>query len=396
MKRRSSRQSGQALIATVIVMSLLLLMLLTLLTQVQVGNKVVGRQLTYEGQAMNAAQAGLADGLSWFRRQQVQPVRNFTPTVNLAANPPINDTEDTTIGIVRTYSVSSPGRVMGRYEVRYGDATKGTGVLDVTANKGKTSATAGTVWQIESTGYVWIQNDTTKQFNQQPNQIISTQTARTEIQKLSVNLPDGGAALFSARCDAVTIGTRTKIQGGAGIGISCRNGTNNVSNSGTVTGQVNTIKVNSTAAYDVQSVFAVTTQELLGLADVSVTRMQDLPTTLPSMSLIVIRANTNWPSTQPLKGSGIMVIFGDLIIPPNSNTDWSGVIYVTGNVSISEPSLISGAIIAANPGGAGTWSVRVTSSSDVSEVDYDPSMITQINQQMGQYRYSRNAYWLGK
>ena len=396
MKSRSSRQSGQALIATVIVMSLLLLMLLTLLTQVQVGNKIVGRQLTYEGQAMNAAQAGLADGLSWFRRQQIQPVKNYTPTINAAAVPPINDTEDTAIGIVRTYSVSSPGRVMGRYEVRYGDVAKGTGVLDVTANKGKTSATAGTVWQLESTGYVWIQNDVNKKYNEQPNQIISTQTARTEIQKLSVNLPDGGAALFSARCDAVNIGTRSKIQGGAGIGISCRNGTNSVTNSGTVTGQVNTIKTNSSANYDVQSVFAVTTQELLGLADVNVTRMQDLPPTLPSMSLIVIRANTNWTSTQPLKGSGILVIFGDLVVQANSNAEWNGVIYVTGNVAINEPSLVSGAIIAANAGGAGTWSVRVNSSSDVSEVDYDPSMITQINQQMGQYRYSRNAYWLGK
>jgi hypothetical protein len=391
---RRTNQSGQALLSTVIVMSLLLLALLTVLTQVQVGNRLIGRQLTYQGQAINAAEAGLADGLSWFRRQTVQPVRNFVPIVNASTNPPTNDSEDPSIGIVRTYQISAPGRLMGRYEVRIGDPTKGIGVLDITQQKGKTSSSPGTVWQLESVGYVWVQNDNTKAYNVDPNVIISTQTARTEIQKLGVNLPDGGAALFSAQCGPVNVTSRTKVQGGQGIGVSCRNGSGLITNNGVVTGAT-PIKQNSVAPYDVQAVFSVTTQELLGLADVNVTSVNQLPANLPSMSLIVVRGNANFTAARPLVGSGIMVVFGNLNVAMNSNASFSGVIYVTGTVNIGEPSLISGALICANNAASGN-SVVLNSSSDVVEVDYDPSMITQINQQMGQYRYSRSKYWVGK
>jgi hypothetical protein len=196
MKRRS-RESGQAVIAATIILSLVLLALLTMLTQVQLSNKLVARQLTYQGQSANAAQAGLVDALSWFRRQG-KVVTTFNPTVNPAANPPINDTDDTTIGIVRTYQVSGPGRLMGRYEVRYGVPAAGTGVLDVSASKGRsaTGGAAGTVWQLESVGTIWVQNDSTKPgYNTSPNVVLSQQTFRTEIQRIAVTLPDGGEAL---------------------------------------------------------------------------------------------------------------------------------------------------------------------------------------------------------
>ncbi|HEV7426383.1 MAG TPA: hypothetical protein VGQ46_08440, partial [Thermoanaerobaculia bacterium] len=277
MKQRH-RERGQAVLATTIILSLVLLTLLTMLTQVQLGNRLVARQLTYQGQAVNAAQAGLVDGLSWFRKQAVQPVRTFNPIIDNTANPPINDTEDTSvpnIGIVRTYQVSAPGRLMARYEVRKSSASAtGSGVVDVTGQKGRTNASAGSVWQLESIGYIWVQNDpSNSNFNQSPNQILSRQTFRTEIQKMSVNLPDGGAALFSANCDNVTIDTKTKIQGGAGIGVSCRPGAGlGMKNNGVVRGLTPT-KTNSAAPYDIQAVFAVTPQELQGLADVNVTQV---------------------------------------------------------------------------------------------------------------------------
>lgn len=401
MRRRHNGESGQAVIAATIIVSLVLLVLLTMLTQTQLGNRLVGRELTYEGQAANAAEAGLVDGLSWFRKQAVQPVHTFQPIINAAANPPINDTEDTSIGIVRTYQVSGPGRVMGRYEVRYGSVAAGTGVLDVTAQKGKTTSGAGSVWQLESVGYVWVQNDATKTYNQSPNAILSTQTFRTEIEKMSVNLPDGGAALFSANCDNVTIDTKTRIQGGSAIGISCRpgGGSGVTNNGGVITGSTN-IKSNSVAPYDIQSVFSVSQQELTGLADVNVTQTKDLPSPLPAMSLIVINGSATFgpatvlPPINPLNGSGILVVFGDLTINADPNNNWNGVIYVTGNLNINQPIVVSGAIIAANNSGGA--SIAVNSGSDISEVDYDPAMISQINSQMGQYRFSRSKYWIGK
>jgi hypothetical protein len=408
MRRRNRSESGQAVIAATIIVSLVLLVLLTMITQVQLGNKLLGRQLTFQGQAANAAQAGLIDGLSWFRRQQVQPVKTFAPTVNAGANPPINDSEDTNIGIVRTYTVSGPGRLKGRYEVRIGDATKGTGVLDITKQKGKTTSGAGTVWQLESVGYIWVQNDATlgdQAYNTSPNTVLSQQTFRTEIQKMSVNLPDGGAALFSANCDNVLIDTKTKIQGGSAIGVSCKSGGGaGIKNNGTITGATRT-KTNSSALYDIASVFSVTQQELLGLADVNVTQVKDLPATLPSMSIIVISGDATFgpvsppaPATaliRPLVGSGILVVLGNLTVQATPDTAWNGVIYVTGKLSINEPSLVSGAIIAANSSST-AGAVAINSAADISEVDYDPAMIAQINTQMGQYRFSRSKYWIGK
>ncbi len=399
--RRHTGESGQAVIAATIIVSLVLLMLLTMITQTQIGNRLVGRQLTYQGQAANAAQAGLVEGLSWFRKQAIQPVTAFQPIVNASANPPINDSEDTTIGIVRTYQVSAPGRLMGRYEVRLGNAAAGTGVLDVTTQKGRVGA--GSVWQLESVGTIWVQNDASlpnSAYKTSPNTVLSQQTFRTEIQKMSVILPDGGAALFSANCDNVKIDNKTKIQGGSGFGVSCRPGGGaGITNNGVITGSPN-IKPNSVAPYSIPAVFSVSQQELTGLADVNVAQTKDLPTTLPAMSLIVINGNatfgpaTTVPLIRPLVGSGILVVFGNLTINSDPSNDWNGVIYVTGNLNINEPMAVSGAIIAANASSAA--SIAVNSGADISEVDYSPAMISQINTQMALYRFSRSKYWIGK
>jgi hypothetical protein len=397
MKHRH-RERGQAVLATTIIISLVLLTLLTMLTQVQLGNRLVSRQLTYQGQAANAAQAGLVDALSWFRRQSVQPVKTFNPIIDNSANPPIDDTEDANvpnIGIVRNYQVSGPGRLMARYEVRKTVGTSGTGVVDVTKQKGRTTVTPGSVWQLESIGYIWVQNDSTNNnYNQSTNQVLSQQTFRTEIQKMSVNLPDGGAALFSANCDNVTIDTKTKIQGGAGIGVSCRPGGGlGMKNNGVVRGLTPT-KTNSVAPYDIQSLFAVTPQELQGLADVNVTQVSDLPNPLPAMNLIIINGPAVFDNKRPLTGSGIIVVYGDLTVAVGSNSNWSGVIYCTGNIIINEVTQVSGAIVAANNSSSAT--VAINSGTDITEVDYDPSIINQINSQMGQYRFSRSKYWVGK
>lgn len=388
------REKGQALIATIIGISLVLLLLLTAITVVQLSNKVIARRLTYQGQALNAAQAGVVDALSWFRRQTTQPVTAFSPQLDLTANPPINDTEDPTIGIVRTFDISTTARLKGRYEVRKGNVAAGTGVLDITSQVNKTGT--GTVWQLESIGYVWVDNDDTKAFNQSPNIVLSTQTIRTQIQRLTVSLPEGGAGLFVGKNGAITVGGQGRIKGGVGVGLAygATTKTVNVAN-GTTTGTP-AKRANSTAAYDFSSVFNVTQQELLGLADVQASRMSDLPQPLPSMSLVVMKGNAAFTSARPLTGSGILVVLGDLSVTGPTNSDFSGVIYVTGNFTMDQPSLLSGAAIVANGNATGNATVGNGAGSDIAEIDYDPSMLTQINQQMAEYRFSRSMYWVNK
>jgi hypothetical protein len=164
-------------------------------------------------------------------------------------------------------------------------------------------------------------------------------------------------------------------------------------NNGVVRGLTPT-KTNSAAAYDIQAVFAVTPQELQGLADVNVTTVTDLPNPLPAMNLIIINGPAVFDNKRPLTGSGILVVYGDLTVSVGSNSNWSGVIYCTGNLVINEVTQVSGAIIAANNSSSAT--VAINSGTDISEADYDPAIITQINSQMGQYRFSRSKYWVGK
>ncbi|HSP33463.1 MAG TPA: hypothetical protein VLU46_04005, partial [Thermoanaerobaculia bacterium] len=101
--RRNER--GQALMAVIAGISLVLVTLTAGIVVVQFSGKITQRQLTEQGQALNAAQAGLTEGLSWFRRQTTQPVTNFAPVLDTAGPPPILDTENSALGLVREYPI---------------------------------------------------------------------------------------------------------------------------------------------------------------------------------------------------------------------------------------------------------------------------------------------------
>jgi hypothetical protein len=384
-----SGERGQALVATVVVMEIVLLILLSALTYTQLSGRLAARQLIYAGQANNAAEAGLVEALSWFRRQTTQPVTTFSPKLDNVSTPPINDTEEPSTGIVRTFDVSDLGRVRGRYEVTYGKSADWSGTIDVTVPHGKITASAGAVWQLESTGIIFIQNDSSVDYKTSPNKILARRTARTEIQKMAVKIPAGGAAIFGTKGSLVTVGSGSRVIGGKdGVGIAYNDLTLPL-NSGTVSGTPSATKSNAAGLYDIPSVFGVNKQELMNMADVLVKKVSDLPPELPGMSLIIIDGDATFDNTRQLRGSGILVVFGNMTIAANNNADFSGVIYCTGNYAQAQPSLVSGAVITAG----GT--VKVTSSGDVAEIDYDKNIIDQIQQQMADYRFSRAPYLVG-
>jgi hypothetical protein len=401
--RTNHRERGQALIGTVVAISVVLLVLLATISITQLSNRAIARQLTYQGQALNAAEAGVTETLSWFRRQN-RVVAAFAPVLNTTASPQVDDTDDVNCtvastncsGIVRTFDLSKAANLKGRYECLLGVVANNSGVLDVTQDY-KPGAAAGTVWQLESTGYVWVVNDPSKLWNQSPNTVISKQTVRTQIQRMSISLPQGGAAVFSGKNSGapatLNIGAKAKIQGGSGAGVASANASQGLG--GTVTGTPATAW-SSVSPYDVLTVFGVSQTELAALADIQVTKVSDLPNPLPTMSLIIINGNAVFDVNTPLTGSGIVVVYGDLNLSGQNNSSFSGVVYCTGNFTMDQPSIISGAVIVGNGTTSGTVSVGNGTGSDVAEIDYDPSIITQITAQMGQYRFSRGTYWVGK
>ncbi|MGZ7079132.1 MAG: hypothetical protein ACXVJT_06950, partial [Thermoanaerobaculia bacterium] len=171
-------QRGQALISAIIGVALVVLVLLTTLSVTQYSHKAVARQLNYQGLALNAATAGLNEGLSWFRRQTAQPVTSFTPAATTTGPPPVNDSDDSTIGLVRNYTVSNLLNVSGSYTLRKTGSSPATNTIDVTALHGKTGA--GVIWQLESEGVITAPTT---------GLVISKATLRAEIQRLGLNMP---------------------------------------------------------------------------------------------------------------------------------------------------------------------------------------------------------------
>jgi hypothetical protein len=421
MKPRSTEpmtknERGQALFATIVGISLILLLLLTALTITQNSGAILAKQLIYQGQALNAAQAGLTEGLSWFRRQTVQPVATFAPIRDLTATPPLDDTETQSIGLVRNYLISGPGRIWGRYELQKTGYTPATNTIDITAQRGKKGV--GIVWQLESIGTVYVNNDPTKAYNVSPNAVLARATLRSEIQRLGINLP-ANAALCVSRSDRVNLqNNNVRIIGESKGGMAWVNSPSGgvpigSGYSSTVSGTPATSS-GITAAPDkftIPMIFGVTLQELLGMADLVYTDLATLgadyptidpatglPQSLPPMTLIVLNnpgGNFTFTQTQPLNGTGILVVLGNLTMAANSASVFNGLIYVQGTYTQLQPSSVNGSVIVddATPApAAGVRTVIMSGAGERPQIKYDVGLLNYVARRMGLYSTTRTPY----
>lgn len=383
MKRPNSTERGAALVVVLFASTLILLLLMTALMYTRLSGRLVARQLASQGQATNAASAGLTEALAWFVHQPQQPVTAFDPKVDSGGicthTPPhlplVNESEDPATGIVRTYEIMAPGRVFGRYEVRRAN------VLDVSRRRGKTQP--GTIWQIESTGIIYVRNDPAQPPGAAGNTVLARRTMRTEIQRLGLQLP-ANAAISATRGNNINVIAPSRVQGGSsGIGAAYPASTGTAGGTGSITGSP--AQSTTSASFALQAVFGVTQQELTAMADLVVDDERALPNPLPDMSLIVIRGNATFNATRKLTGSGILVVLGHLTLNQGADAFFNGVIWCGGNVVVTPPSSINGAIVANGP-------VQIAGGNEVAEISYDAAIIEQIRLQMGNYLFSRSPW----
>ena len=372
-------ERGSAGILAMFISTTLFLLVMSGLTMIHLSKQVIQTQLTYHGQAVNSAQAGLVDAQSWFRRQTVQPVTTFDPQLDLLASPPVIDTDDPTVGIVREYEISDLGNVWGRYEVRK------TEVRDASAERGKPGN--GTIWAVESVGIVYARKDITKSYDQSPNRQLAKIVARTEVQRLNLVLP-GNSAICSQRGDAVTTETKTRLIAGSDIGVLHPSGTGTPTLDGSVGAGIDD---GTASPYldSIQDVFGVGQRELIGMADLVAYDMGDVPAELPAMGLTIIRNDATFNAAQPLLGTGLLVVLGDLTIESNSFSNFNGLIFVTGDYEQNSPSQVSGAIV-------GHGDIDIKGAGDFSEVTFDDTLLTHIQKEMGQYRVTRSPLLVRK
>lgn len=404
-----SKQKGIALIVVLLGMSLVLLMILTALAGTEMSGKLVGNQLMWSGQSLQAANAGLSDTLSWFRRQ-TGTVAAFDPVLDPGGvcpgvgvdhtpphNPVRNDTDDMAIGVVREYQVSAQGNVYARYESRKNPTpATGAGVIDISLLRGQTAPAR--IWQIESEGIVYVKNDAAVAFSVAPNRVLSRRTLRADVRRVEVT-PPALAAVCTGPGAQVNIQGNGSVVGGAGTGVAYWDASPSAPAprppivTGDLTGSPS--QAITATSFALEDVFGVSKTELISLADYNAVTVAELPyndlNILPSMKLILIHTNPATPNVvfddaYPLSGSGVMVIFGNLFVNANSYSSWSGTVYVTGTVNIGAPANISGTLIALGD------TVLVGSGGDRAEVTYDAAIADQVRQRVGQFRFSRAAY----
>lgn len=385
-RRGRPSERGVALVVVILASTLVLLMLTTALILTRMSGRLLARQLASQGQAANAAAAGLTDALSWFVHQRAQPVTAFDPKSDSGGIcphvpphvPAAFESEVPATGIVRSFEITAPGRVWGRYEVRRDR------VVDVSQERGKTAA--GTIWQLESQGFVYVRNDATKGPSESPNRVLSQRTMRVNIQRLATQLP-ANAALTAARGNGINVARPSRIQGGpSGIGAAFPPSTGTPAGNGTISGNPATNVTSGGLTID--EVFGVSAQELVAMADIVVDQESELPAPLPDMALIVVRGNATFNATRKLAGSGILVVLGNLILNPQSDTYYSGIIWVGGNLVLAPPGIINGSVIVSG-------NATVNGGSDVAEINYDPEILDQVRLQMGNYMFSRSPWIVG-
>ncbi|MCA8968549.1 MAG: hypothetical protein KDC95_02150 [Planctomycetes bacterium] len=329
-------------------------------------------------QARQFATAGLIDGLAWFRRQTTQPVTSFDPVLDTTVSPPIIDTIDPTIGIVREFEIS--GGVWGRYELRRFVPNVTPTVAEVAdVSTERRASSSGTVWRLVSRGFVFRRVDPLVAYNVQPNHVLGQEVVDAEIRRMTL-APPAQAALCSRRADNVSVGSRGRIRGGSAVGVVYKSSTGSVSNSGEISGAQSTAGLSSYAD-SVSAIFGVTAAELRTLADDRVSNSAAFPSPIPVNQIIYAEADLVFDASRPLRGLGIVYVDGDVDIQSGSNSFFNGLLVVTGNLKVNAPALLRGSVV--------VWGkVTFSGLGDYSELEYDDSVLNSLMQEVGQYRRS--------
>src|SRR5262245_58492343 len=123
------------------------------------------------------ARSGAMDALGWFQKQGTQPVLSFGPINDLTASPPVEESLNPDLGLVREFEVR--GGLWGRYEVRRSE------VADVSPLRGQ-PAGSGAAWDITARGYLFERSNPSKPFDRAPNRIVAMTSMRTELRSITM------------------------------------------------------------------------------------------------------------------------------------------------------------------------------------------------------------------
>jgi len=154
---------------------------------------------------------------------------------------------------------------------------------------------------------------------------------------------------------------------------------------------------------DFVSTFGLTSDELKLTADTVLRSETEVrayfnPKSPPQMKMIYVSGDTTFDDDTPLKGSGILIVEGDLTLAQCTLTAghfFSGIVYVTGYADIHEPTNISGAVLTGNG-----LNVAQGATAEFVSISYDAELVENaIGLQLTRYRpvnselHLKKNYW---
>jgi len=368
VNRRGERGVASGVVLVLLVVLSFSVMTLTYLV---VSSSRQTTQYLHKQRAVDLAQAGNQDGLFWFRRQSVLPVTVFAPNSM--------DSEDPSRGIVRTVGIDELNRVKGVYVVENGLTQ------DITGKRGEMGE--GWIWKLSSRGIVYRELDSTVAFDESPNEIIEDVRVTTEIRMLNIS-PSVEAAVVLDKGRDLTCRSRCVLLGGnpgseiAGICYK-RNGYPSVSSGADVRGDP-WRKRYSELKLTCRDIFGMDESSLRNLADyLSEEGADGLPQQLPDFALIYVQGDCEFDAAHPLTGGGVLYVDGDLTLVAGSNSNFVGLIFVTGQIDFCSPSWVEGQVIAVGGGTIGEGDY------DKANVIYNADVLNLVVQLIGNYRMKR-------
>jgi formylmethanofuran dehydrogenase subunit C len=125
----------------------------------------------------------------------------------------------------------------------------------------------------------------------------------------------------------------------------------------------------------------VSYEELRATADSYVTDARDFPAQIPNMGTVVAElASITFDNGNPLRGTGVVFIRGNVNINPGSMSNFRGLLYIDGNFSMRAPALIEGAVVC-------TGNMTLQGSGDYATIRFNDAILNALRQESGQYRF---------
>jgi hypothetical protein len=333
--------------------------------------------------AESFARSGLTDALAWFRKQPTQPVTAFDPKLDPAGDPPVLETIDPTVGLVREFEIR--GRLWGRYEVRRDE------VVDITAQRGL--AQAGSVWQVGGRGIVYEVVDTSRAFNAAPNRIVSVTRLESELRGVPLLLPAQSAVAVLDERNLV-LGNGSKIVGGDKPAVTFRdpkpalyipppdpdaNPLDNLLPLAALLGLPLLLRI-PTFDSTPQAVFGMRLDELRSFADQVVVGSTGFRRPLRDGSIVFVDGDVVVPAGRGLRGRVLLIVDGNMYLAPDNDSDFEGFVFVTGAFVMKGKARLKGAVV------AGTL-FKIYADA---EVVYDGGVLQKLQAEVARYRLSRS------